>query len=380
MPTTLRELQLLNAIVVAGSISKAARLLGLSQPTVSQQLSRMEEKLGTPLLMRSRASEVDLTPAGHYWFRVSEDVLGRMREVAAFHESQFREDRLSLRMGVTPAMRGRFVAEVGRLALEQQRFARFDVVSAVTSTEIVQQMQMHRINCAFVTEESVRELSGNLHLQPVYRDRRVWAVPSSIPEEVVAEVLETLQPPADPAHRALTRYVEIETSASIRAISESWYRRYLPFSTPFFGCGSTAVGVEFVQAGLATCHIPLSQLPNLPESMRSAMRIYDLDEPGRVIVFAMPRHLLTLRAFAQFHEAVSAYASEGFLGEMVSGEILDLPVRRSSKVDFAAINVACEAEQSGRQLMGRKEPELPALPASLQARRGAWPRPSQFQD
>lgn len=66
MNITFRYLELLNAVVVAGSISKATRLTGLSQPTISQQLAKFEEELGTQLIYRRRGQNVELTPAGDH--------------------------------------------------------------------------------------------------------------------------------------------------------------------------------------------------------------------------------------------------------------------------------------------------------------------------
>jgi len=64
MNITFRYLELLNAVVVSGSISKATRLTKLSQPTISQQLAKFEEELGTQLIYRKRGQNVELTPAG----------------------------------------------------------------------------------------------------------------------------------------------------------------------------------------------------------------------------------------------------------------------------------------------------------------------------
>ncbi len=49
--------------VTCGSISRAAQLLGRSQPTISEQLRRLEDVVGAPLLVRSHEG-VALTPRG----------------------------------------------------------------------------------------------------------------------------------------------------------------------------------------------------------------------------------------------------------------------------------------------------------------------------
>ena len=42
MDITLKQLQIFQAVVVAGSITKASRRVGLSQPSISQQLAKLE--------------------------------------------------------------------------------------------------------------------------------------------------------------------------------------------------------------------------------------------------------------------------------------------------------------------------------------------------
>ena len=54
MDITLKQLQIFRAVVIAGSITKASRRVGLSQPSISQQLAKMEERLGTQLINRNR--------------------------------------------------------------------------------------------------------------------------------------------------------------------------------------------------------------------------------------------------------------------------------------------------------------------------------------
>jgi len=73
---TFRLLQVYAAVVNAGSISEAARRLHLTQPTVSQQLRRLAETVGEPLL-ESRQGRLVPTEAGGELYRATREVLGR---------------------------------------------------------------------------------------------------------------------------------------------------------------------------------------------------------------------------------------------------------------------------------------------------------------
>ena len=68
-----RRLLLLRAVLRAGSMSAAARSLGMTQPAVSQQLALLEREAGVPLVLRSTAG-VRPTEAGAVLLRRAEAV------------------------------------------------------------------------------------------------------------------------------------------------------------------------------------------------------------------------------------------------------------------------------------------------------------------
>lgn len=73
---TFRLLQVYVAVVHSGSVSEAARQLHLTQPTVSQQLKRLGEAVGEPLL-NMHGGRLLPTEAGRELYRASREVLGR---------------------------------------------------------------------------------------------------------------------------------------------------------------------------------------------------------------------------------------------------------------------------------------------------------------
>ncbi|MEH6581817.1 MAG: LysR family transcriptional regulator [Halioglobus sp.] len=90
-------------IVEQGSFSKAAEKLGITQPTVSKQVDRLEEKLGSQLFKRSTRKLI-LTAAGErYYERAREiDALVKATEHEIKHISN--EDDALLRIATSPAL------------------------------------------------------------------------------------------------------------------------------------------------------------------------------------------------------------------------------------------------------------------------------------
>ncbi|AJE85017.1 MULTISPECIES: LysR family transcriptional regulator [Streptomyces] len=81
-----RHLRVLRQVAATGSFSAAARVLGCTQPAVSQQMKALESSVGTPLLVRS-GREMRLTEAGEALVRHAAGILAGLtaaeEEVAA---------------------------------------------------------------------------------------------------------------------------------------------------------------------------------------------------------------------------------------------------------------------------------------------------------
>ncbi len=79
----LRQLRAFCRVARWESITGAAEDLGLSQPTVSQQMRSLEEELGTALLARN-GPRISLTPAGERFYRLALPLVNRMDRLPDF--------------------------------------------------------------------------------------------------------------------------------------------------------------------------------------------------------------------------------------------------------------------------------------------------------
>ena len=96
-----RSLQYLLAIAEHGSFTRAAEVLRVSQPSLSQQIKQLEESLQTPLFSRSGRS-VTLTNAGEVYLQHARRARGELEAGRrAVHDVQ-NLSRGSLRLGWTP--------------------------------------------------------------------------------------------------------------------------------------------------------------------------------------------------------------------------------------------------------------------------------------
>jgi DNA-binding transcriptional LysR family regulator len=75
--TTLRQLQLLEAIVRLGSFTRAAEELFLTQPTVSMQIKKLADAIGAPLFQQV-GRRVEPTDAGREVYAACREILGTL--------------------------------------------------------------------------------------------------------------------------------------------------------------------------------------------------------------------------------------------------------------------------------------------------------------
>jgi DNA-binding transcriptional LysR family regulator len=111
-------------IVDGGSLSAAARGLGVSLPAVVRTLAGLEEHLGTRLLNRT-TRRISLTDAGHQYYERSRQILGELEDAELCVSSARRKPAGELSV-TAPVVFGRL--KVVPLVAEYRR--RFPEVSA----------------------------------------------------------------------------------------------------------------------------------------------------------------------------------------------------------------------------------------------------------
>jgi DNA-binding transcriptional LysR family regulator len=104
----------LSAVVDAGSVSKGAAALGLSQPALSRSLAQLEARVGKPLFLRDRRP-LQVTALGMQLAAHGRRILAESRRAAEAVQSLLRGTRGLVRVGGVPffmdAMISRMIAE-----------------------------------------------------------------------------------------------------------------------------------------------------------------------------------------------------------------------------------------------------------------------------
>ncbi len=119
-----KQLKIFRTIVEVGSFTGAGEQLGVSQPTISQQVRALEEELGVPLLIRT-ARSLQITPAGDLLLHCARQVLEKIDETRRRIEEHARGRSGLVRIGMPEPPCNYLLPEV--LVELKSRFPRVDV-------------------------------------------------------------------------------------------------------------------------------------------------------------------------------------------------------------------------------------------------------------
>jgi len=317
MNITFHQLEIFEAVVISGSLTKASRALQLSQPSISQQLYKLEENLGVQLIIRNREGSSKLTPAGEYWHKVSAEILEHMDTVTKVHEETYLTSNVKISLGVTPNLRGNFISAAARIAQEQEHYLKFELVTAESSARLVEKLRLHKINCAVVSDTDLIEDAASYKITKLFEDQIAWVVPSAVSNQDIKDAIQLVKVPKD-KNPVLRRYVDVAQQMFTKHGARDWFSINLPESVASFSTPSFVAAVDLVAAGLATSTVALSLVPNLSSSVLRKVKFFEIEGTRINAVLAVRKHLMSHSSYAHFHNQLVEYCRDEYWPAMKS--------------------------------------------------------------
>ena len=171
----IHQLRYFCAIARAGNFTRAAEQLGIAQPSLSQQIKRLEKDLKTTLFERLGRS-VRLTSSGEGLHRMALEILQQVAE-AESRIAALNEGYDSLRVGVIPTIMPYFIAR--RIGDFVRRFPRVNPqFREETTSQLVQALQAGEIDLAVV---SLPVPKADLVCSELFREELLLVVPRKHP-------------------------------------------------------------------------------------------------------------------------------------------------------------------------------------------------------
>jgi LysR family nitrogen assimilation transcriptional regulator len=201
-----RQLRYYVKIVDAGSFSRAASLIHIAQPALSQQISDLEGRLGVSLLQRS-ARGVRPTAAGEILYREASAILRQLEQLPGIVQSSNGVAQGTVSVGLAsllgPALVGGFV-ETCRSSLGKVNLK----LAVSDSAALRAKLSAQSLDLALVFEDNLDSVFAR---QPLYRQRlylfypQAMAVGSCVSLEDLARLPLILPSPPNLARESLDR-------------------------------------------------------------------------------------------------------------------------------------------------------------------------------
>ncbi len=207
------------AVADAGSFSRAARRMGVSQPTLSIQVARLEDEVGAPLFERHHTG-VNLSAAGERLYAQARALLTHVEEMERGLGSDTATPSGSLRVGTVNSVGIYLLPEA--LSAFAQRHSRVHPVVRFEHADIVQDLlEAGEVDLALTAgpKPPSKERAALLLDDPLVlvcgRQHRFWRRRFVRPEELQGERLITFDaqsPTAKLIDQMLTRHkIQMET-------------------------------------------------------------------------------------------------------------------------------------------------------------------------
>lgn len=212
-PPPWEQLQSWVALVEVGSVSGAARRLGLSQAGVSQHVRQLEDSFGTALLDRSTRPARPTAP-GQRLYEQARDLLSRAGQMGESVRSISRTRRALLRVGCVDS----FAATIGPALVRglSGRVQRLRLVSGINPGLAIQ-FGDHQLDVMVTTDEP-RDGSDRVAL-PLFSEPFLLALPAGLKLPPLASLHQIGQ---------LRPFMHYSTRSRMGALVEDYLARHDP--------------------------------------------------------------------------------------------------------------------------------------------------------
>lgn len=257
----LQRIEQFIAVVDAGSIRGAARLLGMSQPALSRALQQLEEELGVQLMNRSGRG-ASLTPAGSAFLARARVAEAELRKAADEARSTVDDGRGLLALGMSPVGASLLLPELFITLRQTRPKARIRILETTPSALLP--LVRDEVMDLAVTQRTRINLDAGLDYRPLAEINMRIAVRRGHPLLALHKVHLT-----DLVGASWLYMTAHDSSDDI--VSRSFIVAGLPVPLPAVHCGSYFIALDLIAATDMVGVLP-------PALLREYMKSGQLDE------------------------------------------------------------------------------------------------------
>ena len=282
MAMTLHQLKIFWAVAQAKSYTKASKILGLAQPSLSQQISKLEDELGSRLFDRG-FSKINLTDAGEYLSAKAEQIIASIEEVEEGLKDFSKNTRGVLKVGMLSSVARNILPATMQLFSNILPNIEINVLE-VTPAEAIDLLYARQLNVAVVAEDSLAASNLSFAKKELFTDPYVLAVPKNLNLEKISHYKDLNQKQKN----IVSSSIVFEFGSQHKKRIEDWFKKNLNTKKVIAHTRSYEVALSMVEAELGVVVLPaLTALIGFGKSYD--VNLYQTDLLNRRLVSLTPK-------------------------------------------------------------------------------------------
>lgn len=298
---TLHQLHIFCAVAQADGLTRAAKQLGLAQPTLSQQLSKLEDSVGVRLFDRT-LNGMTLTDAGRSLLRRAQFILNDVDEALATLREFSEGSRGVIRVaGLNSILRALLPRAMSRLAMTHPDME-FDL-HEVAPAETLELLYNRTVQIGLIAAQSVAQSGVSFAQLPVVEDEYALAVPSGLDLDGLSDPIRGLPP--DQA-KILHACIQFNFGTQHTQRVAHWYQSVLPGHRLIAQCRSYEMALNLVRAGKGVCLVPALAV----KDNEAGIELYAAGLDPRRIVAVLPSQYQRVEPYRTFLDCLKTAGQE----------------------------------------------------------------------
>jgi DNA-binding transcriptional LysR family regulator len=295
---TLHQLRIFLAVAQSATLTRASKQLGLAQPSLSQQLARLEESVGTRLF--DRGNRMELTDAGRVLLRHAQSIVKEINEAEAGLREFAAGKRAIIRVAGLNSVVKALLPDALRRCGGTGSGIEIDIHEAAPA-EVLEMLYSRQADIGLIAADSVAQASVGFRQVPIVEDPYVFAVPRSIDLGAIRDIDAA---PAK-ASRVLNSCIQFNFGTPHTLRVQQWYQRVLPSHRIAAHCRTYDVALELVRAEFGVCLVPALTAFQVAGSL-DGIALYATDHGNRHTVAVLADQYLRLAPYKGLVEALQA--------------------------------------------------------------------------
>ena len=298
---TFHQLRIFWTVAQASSFTKASKILGLAQPSLSQQIAKLEEEVGTQLFRRGKTN-MSLTDAGTFLQHRAETILSGVEETMVGLRQYGSGQRGLISIGLLSSVARNLLPAVAQRLYKDFPNIELNILE-VAPAEAIDLLYGRQLSVAVLAEESIAQTRLSFSKYELFSDPYVLAVPKNID---LSKVINLSDLKNKESINIMNNVIEFEFGNQHKRRISDWFSNVLPDSRSVARTRTYEVALSMVQSGRGIAVIPALTARIGHKNLDYNVNLYSTNLSRRKIVALIPPQYTRVEPYKSFINSLIA--------------------------------------------------------------------------